>query len=700
MIGPSKILTVSYGTFSCTLEGFDEPFNTMKAIAEYFRDLAADDRYFGAEPPTPDAAMLHKIAEREIQRRVEAKIGDNGVHLRARETTLAELAAPETVPEPSALPTLTAMPEGVAARLAKIRASVTQGDAEPAPVAVAFAEPEYTEDQHAEELVEDIADFAMSDDASTAPVHAPVAEDVAELHAAEPASADDDMLADLAALETPMAAHDLHQVADDDGFDMADLDLGMEEPETAEAPVEPAQDDDLAARLGALIDPDEIAENLAAEEPAPVWDAEVEQDVLAELVADEAQPEAAADDATPQAEAAIKEIFAEEIAAVEFEAVEFEAIEIETVEVEAVDAAPEFAAEPEVAAEEPAPELSEKIQRARARVIRLRRGTDVTPALVLREPVAAPRLTTEAEAQLARELADLEAAETTASNADDDSELRRQLAMIEEEANPVEVEPVEPVAEPAQDSPAHAAIAEDVQDDAVSRLIEQTQSEMAVPENRRRLSAISHLKAAVAATVAERFGTKAAPPEADAIRAEEPYRDDLARVVSPRRPEGSSSAPTRPAPLVLVSEQRIDRPVATPPATVTPVRPRRVSSAALAPRLVEEFDEEDDDEDENIFADAKGFAEFADRLRAHSLPDLLEAAAAYAATVEGRPSFSRPQLIRQVSLAAGDTDVSREEGLRSFGTLLRDGRIVKLRRGQFALTDRSRFLAEAKKITG
>ncbi len=49
MSDTAKKMTVSYGAFSCTLEGFDDPLAAMRLVTEYFSDLAGRDGHpFGA----------------------------------------------------------------------------------------------------------------------------------------------------------------------------------------------------------------------------------------------------------------------------------------------------------------------------------------------------------------------------------------------------------------------------------------------------------------------------------------------------------------------------------------------------------------------------------------------------------------------------------------------------------------------------
>jgi hypothetical protein len=203
----------------------------------------------------------------------------------------------------------------------------------------------------------------------------------------------------------------------------------------------------------------------------------------------------------------------------------------------------------------------------------------------------------------------------------------------------------------------------------------------------------------------------------------DPYRQDLNQVVRP------NPAPVpereRPAPLVLVSAQRIDKPrdltadaqrpvpqIVPNPAPIQPVRPRRVTSTggaatglahAVAPqRITEEADDLTADDLDQVFS-AEGkqsFTEFAESLGAASLPELMEAAGAYCTIILDTPSFTRPQLFKQMQQIPELADMSREDSLRGFGKLLRDGRIQKSVRGQFTLSDASPLLTEAKRIAG
>lgn len=731
MNGASKILTVSYGTFSCTLEGFNDPFDTMKAIAEYFRDLAAEDRYFGAEPPQPDAAMLHRIAEREIQRRVVARVEDNSVHLRPSEP---ESAMPEH-PAPAAPELLTqaAANDSVAARLARLRAQNAPPQATPAPAGAAFWPDEaYVEDQHSEQDLGSSSPMTENAAAFTAPEPIQEKPQDAEPAVAAPSVAETDVMAVVSPNTGTASESDL------------DLDVEAEAEAVAEitAPgVEPVavEDDEY------ILDPATFAVEETSSQP------EVE---LAPAVTEAASlPLDHDDDAilgnimsalgtteAPGISVPSPEATAPATAEAYIEAAEFSAITMQDVDDQP---APEFsgmdlsdapAAEPAAEAEAapetidvaPAsvvaePEMPAPLQRARARVIRIRRADaealqpiaheaiieTVAPALAA-SPVGNSGLSAEAEADLLAELAALEedAAPASATSAPVITEIvspRRPTSAARRSDGATGATTIDAKAEPVAAPSAEATRTAEAE---LERIIAQANSALGDANNQRRHSAIQHLKAAVAATEADRaakggMATDLSAPEAN-------YRQDLNRAVGGSSAQGQKSA-ERSTPLVLVSAQRIDRPAAETPASgrILPVRPmRRASRSASAAEALrpEEIEvhapliltggpnaaPKTEDPAERAFT-AESFPEFARLLGAVSLVEQMEAAAVYRATVQDQPAFRRAALSSVIS-SLGGPELTREAFFAAFEQLLAKGYLTEIEGGRYALTDRSPYL--------
>jgi hypothetical protein len=638
MVGSSKILTVSYGTFSCTLEGFDDSFDTMKAIAEYFRDLAADDRYFGAEPPTPDAEMLTRIAERETARRVEARMETSGIVLRAAvadEARAAPVSAPEPVrveaaprqapeaaasemfvppmPAPRDEPPAPADAESVAAKLQRIRAVVGRS-------AAATVSESYVEDLP---LAEVVADRPYADEAADAAI-------------AEPVEAFDEIA-------------------------FEEQSLTFEEPPTAE--VADAAEETIEARSEETIHLDEeVAEEILAEMPQEILEEEVSEEDNAALealiaAADDAEEDFTFDDASDDDETAVAdaEVLGDDEAEDAFSEVDFD-------DEDDADLIAAIAGR-DVDDDEAAPDLA---------------GLDGLEELEAFAEFDDGELSDEDEAALMRDLA-------LADSDEIEEEDAAELAFDDDNLEDDEIEAVESAREILGAEP-------DEDEAAMARIMSQTDAAMDEPENKVRRDAIAHLKAAYAATEAARaLGEK----PGDDAEARSAFRKDLDKVIRPvrrvPRPEGGESRAERPerpraAPLRLVASQRVDiAPAKAVPAAISPVRPRRAEPAehpqAAAPR------------------DASSFADYAEEVSATSLAELLEAAAAYTSYVEGVDEFSRPQIMKKVRDLAPD-DFNREDGLRSFGTLLRQGRITKIRNGRFQISDQTRFRPEPRAAQG
>jgi pilus assembly protein FimV len=140
------VLTVSYGTFSCTLEGFENSFDTMKTVAEYFRALAAGDRFFGAEPSKLDAEILGILEQRGKQLGINTRqSGDTSIVLTPSQSYEDETSeAPSTnVTEPT--PPISTPALSINERLDRIKAAATSDTVQAV----------YTEDEHAHDVTSD-----------------------------------------------------------------------------------------------------------------------------------------------------------------------------------------------------------------------------------------------------------------------------------------------------------------------------------------------------------------------------------------------------------------------------------------------------------------------------------------------------------------------------------------------------------------
>jgi hypothetical protein len=563
----TQVLDVTYGNFSCRLEGFEDSVETMKMVVSFFHDLAGHDRFMDTEPLAPDMATLARLTEEQTGVAVDIEGEGNRVSLRVRQ------------PDEDIAP-----------------AALEEDDAD-----------DYFDDEEAYDTAPEEADDE-DDDGSYADNLASVADKLERMRAAaaerKSASSAEEFSEDLSEPAAP-AVNPLSQRLSD-----------LVKRTTAAAAAAPIEDDTPKAQAA-------VSEDEDFDDDLNVFDtAEYDEDIAAALAAEEE------DDELMVADRGADEPVAADTSD------EDDEFEDDVVAAQSDEHAEDDDFEDEYATDD----------------------ADDVEAEQDEEPLM---LTAKQASQI----------EDDDYDDDDEFDLEAEVAKVEAE---IAARQGNEFARPGL--PRHV-------EDAMSRIMSQTDQHLNQPENRRHRDAFAQLKAAVAATEAARqLGDKGA----DKRDPDEVYKDDLGAHEAKDKGDGKPIPP-----LKLVKSQEVkpgagDRQTLQRPESNAPASAGSMEAASERLRKIATLKEADAKPETNDFAD------FAAAHGASDLTDQLEAAGAYICFVEGEDDFSRPQVMKMVQ-SASDSEISREDGLRSFGRLLRQARLIKLPNGRFQVAENTQY---------
>ncbi len=746
-MGKSKVLKVSYDTFTCELEGFDDPFAIMEKIVTYFGDRAGQDPDFAAANRDQDIdALVHKLMELSGADAVDAEAIPGGIYLRNAD---ADVPLAEAEPEQTSEPDLQELPQ-VAMEPAEEPMIMDAPAPAPEPQVLDEPLPETAFDAGTEAEPEPLT-LQQPEQEPIPPVEEPLAAETEEpLTPTMPETVEEPM-----ALGTPTF-----------GTEPA------EEPEEEQVAFA-AQPEDEAATLttGGPEMADATPEPEAAE-AAPAPELAEEPGLYAEAAA---EPEVTEEDVpSPQLEVTPEPeiIFGRGEPATVTEAPEPQ-----------MDGPAAYVADEEPI-EEPAPEATEQTPEIPAAAAPLDLGQMRTPAPEPEEPAEPTPLVLDVEDDEPDiSIPALEDEDEPALAIADEEPLDRTPPEPEEPARPAaafmprpepEVEPLSepmvaatpdmPEAQPETEaqpaaadkpegmpliltSPVEAAAEEDeVTDVAEERKVEsfidritRTSQKEEAPDG-----PFKHLQSDPAPAAAEeeptsppkkglgfkvpslggRWGKdKDAKPAAETPAEPAPVKPlSVVEPASPAPAEAAAQAPTAednvrdrlrlvggaaekpaaepaPAEVAKAPEPAVEPPAAKP-AAEAPKKPAASGDNEIAAKLQASFrdgpdpamqtsvslDEVVEDQDDGEMTPRR----FARQMGASSLADLMDSAAAYLTLIEGKEAFSRAEILTMASDIGDGQNFSAEAKIKSFGKLMRGNRLIRVEDGRFVMSDAAR----------